>query len=406
MRDRENKALLALALQRVPFLRPKEKRILADSLECLEELASLTHSGLEKRIGRFLRTKNWRPGGLEEAAKSDALILERIGASFIHCEDGRFPAALAEIPDAPFGIYVRGGAMPTDRPSVAVVGTRMPTGLGLAEAQRFSRDLAIEGLPVISGLALGIDAAAHRGALDGARRRVASGNRSVDAASSDRGVPTCAVLACGVEAVYPASNRSLAAAILESGGLLISEYPPGTEIARFRFPERNRIIAGLSRAVVIVEAPENSGALITAEFALEQGRDVCVCAARLGGPRSAGIERLAQEGARELGSARELLVEWGFAPSAQAPVEPGLLFSEVDNTAFLESTGESLPEGRRLAAALRGELSLVGELGVARERSLPFGVSRRRRTVGHSSNPVSSARLRPRRAPGGGSRNG
>jgi DNA processing protein len=210
---------------------------------------------------------------------------------------------------------------------VAVVGTRHPTGAGVEEALRLSGELSSAGLPVVSGLALGIDAAAHRGAI-------ASGGF------------TCAVLPCGVESVYPAGNRGLAARILEAGGLLASEYPPGTEIRKSRFPERNRIISGLCRGLLVVEAPSGSGALITADFALEQGRDVFVDASRLGGAQSCGLDRLAADGARPVSSAAEVIAEWGLKPLGY-----GRAFQYIEGESH-----ESSIEGRSLAAALRAEL--------------------------------------------------
>ena len=156
------------------------------------------------------------------------------------------------------------------------------------------------------------------------------------------------MLPCGIDRIYPAGNRRLAGEILELGGLLVSEYPPGEEILKFRFPERNRIIAGMSRACVVVEAPAKSGALITAEHALDEGRDVWVMGDCLGGPRSGGADRLASEGARILNEAGDILEDWGSvgvtSPAGSRALRTGPRFSGG--------------EGPRLASLLFDELAL------------------------------------------------
>jgi DNA processing protein len=153
--------------------------------------------------------------------------------------------------------------------------------------------LAKGGLPVVSGLALGIDAMAHRGNLEG-------------------GAPTVAVLGSGLDMLYPASNRPLARRVLENGGLLLSEYPPGTGPFKWNFPARNRIISALARGVVIVEAPLKSGALITARFAIEQNRDLWVASAGTVSPLGEGTAKLAEEGAPVIKSGCDILEEWGL----------------------------------------------------------------------------------------------
>jgi DNA processing protein len=154
-----------------------------------------------------------------------------------------------------------------------------------------ARELGEAGIAVVSGLALGIDSMAHRGNIEG-------------------GAPTVAVLGSSPEQVYPSSNRNLARRILETGGLIVSEYPPGTRPWKWNFPARNRIISALARGVVIVEAPKKSGALITARFALEQGRDLWVDKALISSKRSAGTARLAEDGALILSSVKDILAEW------------------------------------------------------------------------------------------------
>ncbi|HTX73768.1 MAG TPA: DNA-processing protein DprA [Rectinemataceae bacterium] len=368
--------LLALALQRASFLRPEERLRIWDLVDDLARLSVLSLRDLETVIGRRLDGRRWDPRNLIRCAEEDSLLLEKIGARFIHHDDPDYPPLLRETAQAPFGLYVRGPMLSPEKPAVAIVGTRLPTGRGTESAEALGREFAAAGIPVISGLARGIDAAAHRGALrapsfgprlEGGPPHFELQRRSTDgrAASGTRAAepaPTCAVLPCGVDRAYPPSNRGLAAAILDAGGLLLSEYPPGTEIHKYRFPERNRIIAGMARAVLVVEAPVGSGALITAAEALAEGRDLWVSKACLGGLRSGGIDRLAFEGAPALSSAAELLADWGMA--APAPVEPRPRSGSREAD---PSAATSTDEGRRLASSLGSELDLGSEL---RERAL------------------------------------
>lgn len=194
-----------------------------------------------------------------------------------------YPPRLAAIPDPPFGLFVRGGpegalAALADRPAVAIVGSRRATSHGVAFARGLARDLAERGAVVVSGLARGIDTAAHEGALDA-------------------GGTTIAVLGCGVDIVYPRSNRTLVERILSVGSLVVGEYWPGTTPAPWRFPARNRIVCGLSDAVVVVEAATRSGALITADFALDLGRTVLAVPGFPGAACSAGCNALIKSGA-------------------------------------------------------------------------------------------------------------
>jgi DNA processing protein len=214
---------------------------------------------------------------------------------------------------------------------------------------------------VVSGLARGIDAAAHRGALAALGPDRAGGAGKVGAG---RVGATCAVLPCGIDRIYPPANRDLASAIIEGGGLLVSEYSPGDELRTYRFPERNRIIAGMARACVVVEAPAKSGALITADHALDEGRDVWVARSCLGSPRGAGIDRLAMEGAGIFDTAADILADFAGAGGAGAAAEEGRGSgggAERGGAARAEGQAASPgsprgSEGRRLAALLGEEL--------------------------------------------------
>jgi len=239
-------------------------------------LSLLLRRDVESAIGRGLGERPWTPDSFLEAALLDACFMEKSGCRFIHYDDEAYPSGLRETSRPPFGLFARGRALDPAADCVSVVGTRLPTGRGLSAAFELARGLSDAGVAVVSGLALGIDAAAHKGSLAG-------------------GGVTCAVLPCGIDWIYPPSNRRIACEIMDRGGLLLSEYPPGEGIHKYRFPERNRIIAGMARACVVVEAPAKSGALITADHALDEGRDVWVSGDCLGGARSAGIDRLAAE---------------------------------------------------------------------------------------------------------------
>src|SRR5881396_3144859 len=190
--------------------------------------------------------------------------------------DTRYPALLGAIPPPP--LFVRGELVDDDTLALAIVGSRRPTPYGLAVAERLASDLAARGLTIVSGLARGIDAAAHRGAL-------AAGGR------------TLAVLGCGLDVVYPPENRALARAI-ETQGALVSQFAPGVPALAGHFPARNRTLAGLALGVVVVEAADRSGALITAGFAGDLGREVFAVPGRITSPTSAGAHRLIQDGAK------------------------------------------------------------------------------------------------------------
>ena len=192
----------------------------------------------------------------EEATRELERVRELEGADVLVLDDGAYPQLLREIPDPPITLYVRGRwAECLEAPCVALVGSRRSSTYGQNVALSLARDLASRGVTIVSGLARGIDAAAHRGALEAGGR-------------------TAAVLGTGLDEVYPRDHRRLAAEILEKGGALVTQFPLGTPPVAENFPYRNRIISGLSLGVVVVEAAENSGSLITARLALEQGREV------------------------------------------------------------------------------------------------------------------------------------
>jgi DNA processing protein len=211
-------------------------------------------------------------------------------------------------------VYVRGGAEDglLARPAVAIVGARACSSYGAQVARRFGRELAGAGLVVVSGLARGIDGEAHRGALEA-------------------GGITVAVLGCGIDRDYPAAHRELAARI-RVHGLVISEYEPGVEPAPWRFPARNRIIAGLSAATLVIEARERSGALITADMALEEGREVFAVPGEITSALSAGTNALLKLGAGVCTSAEDVLELFGLVPEQRRAPKLG-----VEAAAILEA---------------------------------------------------------------------
>lgn len=215
--------------------------------------------------------------------------------------EGGYPELLGQIPDPPRRLWVRGDA-PLEllaRPSVAIVGARACSGYGRSVARLLATEVAAAGAVVVSGMARGIDGEAHRGAL-------AAGGATV------------AVLGCGVDRDYPAAHAELARTIVHSGGLVVSEYEPGIEPAPWRFPARNRIIAGLARATVVIEARERSGALITADFALEDGRDVLAVPGEITAALSAGTNALLRLGATPATSGADVLEALGLEPQPPA----------------------------------------------------------------------------------------
>lgn len=217
-------------------------------------------------------------------------LLKKHKIELLLTSDERYPKILNEIPHSPFALYIKGSlaAFSANKINLAIIGTRHATGEGKALAREFSRVLAAHGLTIISGLAFGIDAAAHEGCLD------TSGT-------------TIAVFACGLDNIYPHSNARLAEKILATGGALVSEYPIGEPPLPYRFIERNRIISGLSQGVAVIEAPDGSGSLATARFALEQNRDVFVTPGNISHENFKGSHELIRQGATLVTSADDIL---------------------------------------------------------------------------------------------------
>jgi DNA processing protein len=235
--------------------------------------------------------------------------LERFGVRPLTLDHDEYPRLLRHIPSPPPVLYVRGTLLPTDELAIGIVGTRRATAYGIDMAARISADLARSGVTVVSGLALGIDTAAHRAALD-------AGGRTV------------AVFGCGLDTIYPPRNRTLAERIAEQGAL-VSEYPLGTRPDARNFPVRNRIISGMSRGVSVVEAPLRSGALITTMFAGEQGRDVFAVPGSALSSVSAGCHALIRDGATLVTSADHIL-EYLDVAAVEAHTQTRIAIAETD----------------------------------------------------------------------------
>jgi len=216
-------------------------------------------------------------------------LMARHGAWLVTLEDPGYPLRLAEIHDPPLVLFGRGTLTEQDSRCVAIVGTRRASPYGVRMAERFGRDLAAKGFTVVSGLANGIDAAAHRGAIEAGGR-------------------TIGVLGNGVDVVYPPQNAELFDAVIQSG-CIVSQFPMSTRPDRGHFPYRNRIISGLTLGTLIVEAPSRSGALITARQAAEQGREVFAVPGQVGSQNSQGPHGLIKEGAKLVENADDIVVE-------------------------------------------------------------------------------------------------
>lgn len=281
----------------IPQIGPAKVRALIDHFGSLETAwhagaAALAQAGLDRRAIDNLIAKR---STLDLDAEMDKI--ERQGISFFTWEDPNYPALLQEVYNPPPVIYVRGELRPQDDWAVAIVGTRKATLYGKQVAERFSADLAANHITVVSGLARGIDSVAHRAALDAGGR-------------------TIAVLGCGLDRIYPAENRQLAHDIIKNGAL-ISEYAIGTPADARNFPPRNRIISGLSLGVLIVEAGVRSGALITVDFAVEQGREVFAVPGNILSKSSEGCNRLIHDGAKMVLGVEDILEELNLSMIAQ-----------------------------------------------------------------------------------------
>ncbi len=266
--------------------------------------------GIGPKVAASLRRFDWK-----QRVDQELQGLGKMGARILTWDQEEYPSRLKQIYDPPPLLYLLGSSVPEDGIAVAVVGSRYPTQYGKAAAERIARGLSQQRVTVISGLARGVDSCAHRSALSAGGR-------------------TIAVLGCGLDIIYPPENKELFDRVA-AGGAILSEFPLGTPPDSDHFPIRNRVISGLSLGIVVVEATLRSGSLITARFALEQGREVFAVPGNVDSARSAGTNRLIREGAKLVMRAEDILEE--ILPPLQRttpelPVQPQI--SEEENRVF------------------------------------------------------------------------
>jgi DNA processing protein len=248
----------------------------------MKELSKI--EGLGEKVAREIRK-----GPLEKAVDRELSLLREVGGRVITLRDEEYPKRLKDIYDPPALLYVRGELKKEDEFAISIVGSRKTTPYGRWFTEKVSQELARHGVTIVSGMARGIDSLAHWGAISGGGR-------------------TIAVLGCGVDVIYPSENRNLFAKMIDRGAIL-SEFPMGSPPEGGHFPRRNRIISGLSLGVVVVQASEKSGSLITAGYALEQGREVFAVPGNVGTESSRGTHRLIKEGAKLVESSEDILEE-------------------------------------------------------------------------------------------------
>jgi len=300
-----------IALNLIPGVGPRSFLKLLSKFRSPDRILSARERELAEVLGQSgeiaQRIANYRDVvDIEKEMK----LVEQYDASVLTLEDPRYPVRLAEIYEPPILLYVRGVLLERDKNSVAIVGTRRPSMYGKEVAERLAGELAQRGITVVSGMAEGIDSAAHRGALKAGGR-------------------TIAVLGGGVDVVYPSGNRKLMEQIISGGGA-ISEFPMGCPARGGNFPRRNRIISGLTLGTVVVEGDSHSGALITARYASEQGREVFAVPGNVNSFRTNGPHSLIKDGAKLTETANDVIeeiegrLEVGLEPVAVTGAEPGL----------------------------------------------------------------------------------
>jgi DNA processing protein len=346
----------ALALARAPGLHVDHLR----AAEFLDEPLRLPGTGAAALVTRGLpaAAAAWLAAPDRQLLAADRQWLQSAGGTLILCDSERYPPLLAEIPAPPVALYLQGDASVLLSVQLAVVGSRSPTVSGRRTARDFAQHLAHAGLTITSGLAVGIDAAAHEGALAAPGR-------------------TIAVMGCGLDQIYPAEHRPLARAIVAQGGALLGEFPPGTPPRRENFPRRNRLISGLSLGTLVVEAARYSGSLITARLATAQGREVFAIPGSIHNPLARGCHELIRQGAKLVESSADVLSELkipyekqdltdgsvGHASPAQGPPELDKDYEILlDALGFEPASIDALVERTGLASSNLASMLLILEL--------------------------------------------
>jgi DNA processing protein len=343
-------------LSLVPGLGPQTYRTLLTAFGLPDKIRSASRAQLARVVSEAIAGRILEDGR-EARVAATLQWAEQPGRSLVTLADPDYPQQLLQIPDPPVLLYVTGDMRLLGAASLAIVGSRNATQQGVTNAERFARALSEAGLAIVSGLALGIDAAAHRGGLAG-------------------GGSTIAVLGCGADVVYPLGNEPLFAQVAENGAI-VSEFPLGAPPSRENFPRRNRLISGLSRGCLVVEAALASGSLITARLASEQGREVFAIPGSIHSPLSKGCHALIKQGAKLVESAQDVLEELGFKPGSSSihnssGVPSGLLL----HMGYDPCTIDTLIQRTGLTAEVISAMLLTLELE-GKVSSLPGGVYQR-----------------------------
>ncbi len=252
---------LRLFIARLTFLRFDEKCLLESKCTNCSSLLTMSLDDIAVLVGRTQKTNSWNPSFIYKQVELDIKRMLAYDAHVIFYDSDLYPYLLTQIYDPPYALFYRGNAQILDTPCIAMVGTRKPSTENATATKIIAKDIAMAGITVVSGLAFGIDAQSHMGALMAQGQELAG--------------KTIAVLGSGVDTITPASNKRIAGAILASGGCIISEYQLGSPVQQWQFVQRNRIISALSRVTLVMEAPAGSGALHTADFAIEHNRELC-----------------------------------------------------------------------------------------------------------------------------------
>jgi DNA processing protein len=313
--DKELEPWLRLSL--LPGLGHASFRQLLTAFGSPEQVLGASHDALRKLVAPQLASAICN-GGVNAGLSAIAAWLDGPVNHVVTLADAAYPRSLLEIPDPPVVLYVTGRLDLLNKPALAIVGSRHATPQGVATAKAFATALSDCGLTIASGMALGIDAAAHRGGLAGSARSLA-------------------IVATGLDIVYPARNRDLAHALAEAGAL-VSEFALGTPAIGANFPRRNRLISGIARGCLVVEAALNSGSLITARLANEQSREVFAVPGSIHSPLSKGCHLLIKQGAKLVESAQDVLEELGL-PGAAAQPGPLLTQARREARALLDHLG-------------------------------------------------------------------
>ena len=301
----DTQLLKALIINRLPAVRPAEKRALFDSSLTINDYQSVTIPQIEAIIGRKLRTKTVDHNKILPMAHQDYSYLQANSISTALKEDT--PFLFQQMKNPPFLLFLRGEVAALKNTLLAVVGTRNPSDAAIQSARITGYEIAESNMTLVSGLAKGIDSVVMNAAV-----------QKHDA--------VIAVLGNGIDYIYPGQNQVLAERIIENGGIILSEYSPGIAPMRHHFPARNRIISALCQGVLIIEAPKHSGALITVDFAREQGRNIFVHKVSMGNDDAEGTNKLIAEGVPSISSVHEIYSQLGRGTVHATATDSELLF--------------------------------------------------------------------------------